>query len=125
MRASASVDELGGDAELLALPLDAALEHVAHIESPAYLADIDGLAQIGLGRVARDYVHVAEAGKVGDDVLGDAAREPGGRLVDAEIVEREDGDRGFRHGRLDRPEVPDSAEKDQREHRGCGARAPA
>jgi hypothetical protein len=80
-----------------------------------------GLALEDLGRVAGDHVEVLEAGEVGDDVLGDPVREAPGRLVPAEVVEREHRDRGPLLGRrLARPEVPHTAQEHEREQDAGG-----
>ena len=97
MGARGRVDQLGRDPHLVALPLDRALQHVAHVQRLADLAHVGGLALVDRRRVLGDDVELAEPGQVGDDVLGDAVRQPPGRLVAAEIGERQHGD-----GRLGR-----------------------
>src|SRR5262245_57637952 len=49
-----AVDKLGGYSDPFAGLLNAALEHVAHIERAAHVLDPDRLAFVGEGRVAGD-----------------------------------------------------------------------
>src|SRR6516165_3184281 len=55
MRISFSVDQLGGDAELVARPLDAAFKHIAHTQIAADLPGVDRLVSVGERGIARDY----------------------------------------------------------------------
>ena len=94
MRAGGGLDQLGGDPDPLRLGLQAALEHVAHAELAADLAHVDALALERLDGVAGDDQELAGAGELGDEVLGEGVGEPLLPLLAAEVVERQDGDRG-------------------------------
>ena len=94
MGAGAGLDQLGGDPDPLRLDLQAALEHVAHAELAADPAHVDALALERLDGVAGDDQEVAGAGELGDEVLGEGVGEPLLPLVAAEVIERQDGDRG-------------------------------
>ena len=81
----------------------AAFEHVAHAELAADLPDVDRAALVGEGRIARDDEQCRKARECRDDVLD----HPVGEVVvqvAAEILERQDSDRGLirqrRQGRL-------------------------
>ena len=63
MRAGAGVDELRGDPEPLAVPLDAALEHVLDPKLSAHLAHIVRLALVDEARIAGDDEQLAEPGE--------------------------------------------------------------
>ena len=92
MPAAAGLDQLGGDTNPLARMLDTALEHVANAELAAHLAQVGGLVLVLQGRVAGDDREVAEAGEIGDHVLGDAVGEPAGGGIPAQVGERQDRD---------------------------------
>jgi hypothetical protein len=88
-----SVNKLGCDANLIGVLSDAAFQRVADIEIAADLADVDRLAFVDKGRVARDHREIGKARQHGDDVLADAVTQIAESLVRAQIVERQHGDR--------------------------------
>ena len=55
MTAALRVNELRVHAHPIAAPLDASLKRIADVQVPPDFDDIDGLASIGKGGVARDY----------------------------------------------------------------------
>jgi hypothetical protein len=95
--AAGRVDELRREAHPPRVGLQAALEHVAHAQLPADLAQVDRLALVGVDRVVGDHQQVGVLGEVGDEVLGDPVGEPPPPRVAREVGERQDGD-----GRLGR-----------------------
>lgn len=99
MRAGDGVDQLPGDAQPIAAAANATLEHIADAEVAADLADIDRLALVGEGGVARDHGEAAAAGKRGGDVLGNAIGKIILLRIAAHIGERQHRDRRT----LDRP----------------------
>jgi hypothetical protein len=94
------VDELRGDPDPASGLADATLEHVAHAEALADLADIDVLALEREGRVAGDDEELRELRQRGDDVLGNAVGEILLFGIAAHVGERQHGDR--RTGGFDR-----------------------
>jgi hypothetical protein len=126
MRIRGRVNELSSNADLIALALQRPFEHVADIERLTNLAHVDRLVLVSGGRVAGDDIEITEVGEVGDDVLGQAIGDPTGRLVAAQIVERQDGDASAGHGRLlGGPESPDAAGEDHGKEHGRGGKRPA
>ena len=103
VRAGRRLDQLAGDAQPVIGPSHAALEHVAHAELAADLPDVDRAPLVGEGRVARDDEQRRKARERRDDVLDHTVGKIVIRLA-AEIVERQDRDRGLlgkvRQGRL-------------------------
>ena len=93
MLAGFRVDELGCDANLVGLLADAAFERIVDIEIAADLADVDGLALVDKGRVARDHREIGKARQHGDDVLAHPVAEIAEALVGAQVVERQNRDR--------------------------------
>ena len=75
MRAGLRLDQLHVDPHALAAALDAALEHVAHVEVAPDLANVDWLAPIGEGRVPGDDEGARDARQVGGQAIGDAVDE--------------------------------------------------
>ena len=75
------------------MALERSLEHVPHAELPAYLTRVSSLALVGEARVAGDHVEVTEAGKVCDDVVGDALGQVFVLGIAAQVRERENGER--------------------------------
>ena len=66
------VNELGCDANLIGVLADAAFQRIVDIEIAADLADVDRLAFVDEGRVARDHREIGKARQHGDDVFADA-----------------------------------------------------
>ena len=95
VRAAIGLDQLRRHADLLVVFLDRALQHVADIQCLADRPDIDRLAGVGRGGVARHDVQVTVAGQIRDDVFGHPGRQAPRRIVAAKIVERQHGDRGL------------------------------
>lgn len=62
MRASSRIDQLRSDADLVALALQRAFQHIANVQLASDLPHIDRLAFVDEGRVAGDHVEVAEPG---------------------------------------------------------------
>ena len=90
------LDQLHVDPHPVAAALDAALEHVAHVEVPADLADVDRLAPVGESRVPRDHEAARDAGKVGGQALRHAVDEIFVLGTAAEVGERQDDHRKAR-----------------------------
>src|SRR5260370_9618193 len=96
--ASCGIDELRRDTEATAAPLDAALQDVACVKLPPDLADIDRLALVLEGGIARDDRELGEPRHLGCDVLGHAIAEIVLLRVAAEIDEGQHRDGGpIRH----------------------------
>jgi hypothetical protein len=121
MRIACRIDQLRGDADLVAFALHRTFEHVAGVQVLPDLPHIDGLALVRLRRVVSDHVHIAIARQVGDDVLSQTVGEPARRLVAGDVRKRQHRDRRLGHESGDgagmaRPEEPaaQSQEKDQR-----------
>jgi hypothetical protein len=101
--AGGNVIELCRDAHAVAVPADAAFDHVADPELGADLLDVDGFAPVDERRVARDHEESAQLGKRGDDVLADAVGEISLLGIIAHVDEGQHGDGGpvgQRQGRL-------------------------
>jgi hypothetical protein len=54
MCATLGIDELGVDPDLVAVALNAALQHIVDTEILPHLAHVDGLALVDHGRIAGD-----------------------------------------------------------------------
>ena len=78
------------------MALDRSFKHVARIQVATNLADVCSLALVDGRRVAGDDIDLTVASEIGDDVLGYPVGEAPRRLVTAEIVEGQHGDRGLR-----------------------------
>ncbi len=94
MSAGGNVIELGGDADAVAIPADAAFDHVADAEFLADLPDVGGLALVDKRRVAGDHEEPAQLGQRGDDVLADAVGEIILLWIVAHVDEGQHGDGG-------------------------------
>jgi len=68
-------DKLHVDPHLVATPLDAAFEHVAHIEIAAEFARVERLAAVGEGGVAPDHERASHPREVRRQALGDPVDE--------------------------------------------------
>jgi hypothetical protein len=68
--------------------LNAALEHVFHVEVTAYLADIGRLALVELGRIAGDDDKVLGVGEISNDVLGNAIGKAVPLGIASDVIER-------------------------------------
>ena len=100
MGAARGLDQLTGNADPVAGPADAALEHIAHAEFAADLLDVDGFALVGEGRIARDDEQRLEPRQRGDDLLDHAVGEIFLLGIAAHVLERQYRDRrhvGRRH----------------------------
>jgi hypothetical protein len=89
------IDQLGGDANTIANTPYAAFEQVAHAQIAPNLADIGRLAFVLEARVAGDDKQLGEARQLRDDVVHDAIDQIFLLRMQAHIVEREHGNRGF------------------------------
>src|SRR6516164_4972671 len=65
MRVALGIDQLGVDANLLARPLDAAFEHIAHPQLAADLLRVDRFVLVGEGAIARDHETVGDPRQIG------------------------------------------------------------
>ena len=90
------LDQLHVHPHPLAAALDAALQHIAHVEIAADLADVDRLPAIGEGGVAGDDDGAGDAGKVGGQALRHAVDEILLIGAAAEVGERQDDHRKAR-----------------------------
>jgi hypothetical protein len=93
MGAARRIDQLAGDAHAAAGLADASLQHVAHAELAADLADVRRLALVGEARIARDHEQRLDAREAGDDVLDHAVGEVFLLRIAAHVLERQDGNR--------------------------------
>jgi len=96
MRVGLGIDELRVDPYLVARPLDAPFQQIAHAQFAADILCVDWLVLIGEGAVARDHKHVREPRQVGRQIIGDAVGKillPG---IVAAIGERQHRDRPAR-----------------------------
>ena len=75
MIAALGVDELDVHPDAVGRALDAAFEHVAHVEFAPDLFEIDGLALVAESGVSPDHPHPAHLREVGRQALGDAVDE--------------------------------------------------
>ena len=101
MPATRSIDQLSGDANPVAGLADAAFEREADAEFPAYLGNVERLALVDEGRVARDDEQSGHLRQIRDDVLADAIAEILLLRIPAHIVEGEDDDRRLVRQRLE------------------------
>src|ERR1700722_2691636 len=92
MLAGLGVNKLRRDADLVRLLADAAFERIVDVQVMADLADVDRLAFVDEGRVARGHREIGKARQHADDVLAHPVAEVAEALVGAQIVERQDGD---------------------------------
>jgi len=97
MLAGFRVDELSGDADLLARRAHAAFEHVAHTEIARDLAHIDRLAFVDEGGIAGDHEQPAQPRQRRDDVLGNTVGDEILGWIAAEKDEGQHGDRWHVH----------------------------
>src|ERR1700733_14645349 len=81
------VDELGGNANLVCVLPDAALESIVDVEIAADLANVDGFAFVSEGRVARDHREIGKTRQHGDDVLAHPVAQIAESLIRAQVVE--------------------------------------
>src|SRR4029077_2691991 len=89
VRARICIYELASDPDTVRLELDRTLEHIRDAELGTHLANVLGLALVYLCRVAGDDIEILEARKIGDDILGDAVREPATLLGAGHVGERQ------------------------------------
>ena len=69
MRAGERVDQLPGDADLIATFAHRAFEHVAHAQFTSDLLHIDSLPLVGEARISGDDEEPSNAGQRRDDFL--------------------------------------------------------
>jgi hypothetical protein len=93
MLAGFDIDQLHVDAQPAAAALHAAFQHVAHIEIPADLLQIGGLALVGERGAAPDHESAGDARQIGGQAFGDAVGEIFLLGIAADIGEREHDDR--------------------------------
>ena len=96
------VDQLHGDPHPVARLAHAAFDHVLDAELRRDVLDLDRLALVDEGRVARDHEQLPEPRQLGDDVLGQAVGEEFLLGVAAHVGERQHRDRGLLRRRLAR-----------------------
>ena len=84
----------------IAAALHAAFEHVAHVEFATDLLEVDRLALVGEGSVARDDKRAANARQIGGQALGHAVDEIFLFRIAADIGERQDDNRETRWPRI-------------------------
>ena len=72
MRIGQGINQLGGDAYLLARSLNASSQHIAHAELAADPPGGDWLVPVGQRGIARGHEHAVESRKIGRQILGDA-----------------------------------------------------
>ena len=89
MRIARRIDQLRGDADLVALALHRTFEHVADVQVLADLPHIDRLAFVHVGRIVGDDIDGAIARQVGDDVFRQTVGEPARRLVAGDVGKRQ------------------------------------
>jgi hypothetical protein len=94
LRLARRLDQLRGDAHAPARQAHAALDHVAHAERAPDLAQIDQRGLERGRRVARDHQKRAEARECRGEFLGDAVGEVVLLRPAADLLERQDDDRG-------------------------------
>ena len=94
MGAGDRVDELRADAQPVAAAAHAAFEHVADAKLARDLAHIDSAVLVDEGGVAGDDEQPSDAGKPGDQILGNAVGKIVLIRVAAHIGERQHRDRG-------------------------------
>ncbi|MCZ7599457.1 MAG: hypothetical protein M5U09_19420 [Gammaproteobacteria bacterium] len=87
------VDELSGDANMIAGPSNAPFENVPRAQLRSDLLDANRSSFIGKGRISRDYRKSAKVGQRGDDVLRDAVTEILLRRIPTHVGERQHRDR--------------------------------
>src|SRR6516164_5082388 len=88
-----SIDQLGTDTYLVARPLDAPLQHIAHSQLPTDLLCVSRPVPIGERGIARDHEHVCEPRQIGRQILGNAVGKILLFAVVAQIDERQDHNR--------------------------------
>ncbi len=94
--AARGIEQLRRNADLIALLLQRTLQRVARTELAREAAHFSGPAFVFVAGFERDHVEVAKAPEIGDDVLGQAVRQPHDPPVAAEVLERQNHDgRGF------------------------------
>jgi hypothetical protein len=92
---SHGVDQLGRNAQAIAPAPYAALQHVAHAQLTADLADIDCLALVLEAGSAGDDKKLGEAGQLGDDVFDNAVGKILLLWIGTQIGKGEDGEGGL------------------------------
>ncbi|MNI43108.1 hypothetical protein D3C73_974280 [compost metagenome] len=95
MRPACRVDQLPGNAQPVPVLAHAAFEHIAHAQFLADALCVHDLALVGEARIARNDEQPADTRQGGDDVLHDAIGEILLLRIAAQVLEGQDGDRGF------------------------------
>src|SRR5262249_22988944 len=93
MRAGFRLDQLHGDADLVAAFPDRAFEHVRYTKLAAHLLHINRAALVSEARVSGDYEEPADAGERGDDLLDHAVCEIFLARIAAQVLEGQYRDR--------------------------------
>ena len=121
--AGGDVDELGGDAHMVAVLAHAAFDDIADAELLADLLVMDGFALVDERGIPRDHIEPAQLRQRGDDVLADAFRKIFLLGLAGDIGKRQHRDRRA----IERRELPAAAvrrwARASGAHRG-GLRAP-
>jgi hypothetical protein len=94
VRAGHGIDQLRGDADTIAGPLDTTFEDVTYAQLPPDLPDVDRFTLVLKRRIASEHHELGESGQFGDDVLGDAVTEVLLLRISGEIDECQYRDRG-------------------------------
>ena len=92
MRAGLRVDELDVDAQPIAGALNAALQHIPHVQLAPDLLQIDMFSLVGEGSVAPDHERAGDAREIGGQALRHAIDEIFLLWIAAEIGEGQDHD---------------------------------
>src|SRR5437868_11439585 len=95
MRSCCGIDELSRDANTIADPSDAALQHVADAKFAADLFDIEGFAFVSKGGVSRDDEKRFGPRQPGNDVLDHPVCKVLLIRIAAHILERHYSNGGF------------------------------
>ena len=92
--AGGHVDELGGDADVVAVLAHAAFDDVADAELLADLLVVDGFLLVDERGIPRDHIEPAQLRQRGDDVLADAFGKIFLLLLAGQVGKRQHRDRG-------------------------------
>ncbi|MNF84439.1 hypothetical protein D3C84_668000 [compost metagenome] len=95
VRSGRRIDQLPGDAHPVTGPAHAAFQHVTHAELLADTLDVHGAAFVREAGIARDHEQPTDPRQGSDDVLHHAVGEIFLLRVAAQVLEGQDGDRGF------------------------------
>jgi hypothetical protein len=93
MCGSLGLDQLPGQAQLVARPAHASLKHVAYAQFPADSSHVDRPTLVDERRIARYNEQPLDTGKAGDDLLDDPVSEILLLSMTTQVVERQHSDR--------------------------------